>query len=455
MFCLLSFLLPQKCSIAVTSSRFLFVGGSGVGNYTSIQAAINDAEKGDTIYVFSGIYYEHLNINKSINLIGEKRGTTIIHGKKPENTLNIMADRINISDFTLRCDQKNMTLEYTGIFINSNFASISRCLIEDFPRGISLKNSSYSSIKDCLILNNVCGIWLYGSNNTSINNCTVFSIELEGMCRPGISLFYSHNNTIYNSNISSQKRSALHLLESSFNEIHGNTFYESQYGLYVYSMEKGKRNLIYENNFINNKEGNAYTWCNMCNTSWDNGYVGNYWDDYTGIDEDRDGIGDQPYSIPTLGPVENEDRYPLMEPVGPVPTTYVEINISSPANNSTVSGVILIQGNASSQKGDIKIVKVKVGYEDWRVAEGTTTWKIEWNVSKLKSGSYNLHVYAQDVKGYSASKKIKINVEAVQEEIEDKKEVEKEEKKEVPGFTFLYVLFILFLLVFIRRYRKK
>jgi len=38
---------------------------------------------------------------------------------------------------------------------------------------------------------------------------------------------------------------------------------------------------------------------------------GNYWDDYTGVDSDGNGIGDTPYCVPG---VENKDDYPLMKP---------------------------------------------------------------------------------------------------------------------------------------------
>jgi len=48
-----------------------FVGGMGPSNYTYIQDAINDANDGDTIFVYNGTYYESLMISDDINLIGE------------------------------------------------------------------------------------------------------------------------------------------------------------------------------------------------------------------------------------------------------------------------------------------------------------------------------------------------------------------------------------------------
>jgi hypothetical protein len=59
----------------------LYVGGGGAGNYSSIQGAINDANPGGTVFVYSGIYYQHVIVNKNINLTGENRDTTIIDGQ--------------------------------------------------------------------------------------------------------------------------------------------------------------------------------------------------------------------------------------------------------------------------------------------------------------------------------------------------------------------------------------
>jgi len=46
--------------------------------YPTIQAAINAASAGDTIYVRNGTYYENVVVNKTISLIGENKNTTVV-----------------------------------------------------------------------------------------------------------------------------------------------------------------------------------------------------------------------------------------------------------------------------------------------------------------------------------------------------------------------------------------
>ena len=56
----------------------LYVGGSGPGNYSIIQEAINDAQPGDTVFVYAGFYQENLIVGKLISLIGENKSSRII-----------------------------------------------------------------------------------------------------------------------------------------------------------------------------------------------------------------------------------------------------------------------------------------------------------------------------------------------------------------------------------------
>ena len=75
---------PSNKGITSTSGSFkgniLYVGGGGPNNFTKIQYAIDNATFGDTVFVYSGTYYENIEVDRSITLIGENSATTIIDG---------------------------------------------------------------------------------------------------------------------------------------------------------------------------------------------------------------------------------------------------------------------------------------------------------------------------------------------------------------------------------------
>ena len=67
-------------------------------------------------------------------------------------------------------------------------------------------------------------------------------------------------------------------------------------------------NFIYQNNFVKNKDQAI----DKCNNQWDNGSFGNYWSDYIDVDEDGNGIWDNPRDI---AGGNNKDRFPLVNPI--------------------------------------------------------------------------------------------------------------------------------------------
>ncbi len=157
----------------MNTNNTLYVGGSGPNNYTSIQSAINDAENGYTIYVYSGIYREHVRIYKPINLIGEDENTTIIDGMNETDAtvFSITANHVNFSHFTI----KNISGgEWTfGIKIeDGNHIEISNCIIKDCD-GIGIFSTDNISIENCNISHNYWGLDIRGGNNIDIKNCTI------------------------------------------------------------------------------------------------------------------------------------------------------------------------------------------------------------------------------------------------------------------------------------------
>jgi len=191
--------------------------------------------------------------------------------------------------------------------------------------GISLDDSSNNTLMNNSVSNNYFGIYLDDSSNNMLMNNNVSN---NGWC--GIGLADSSNNMLMNNNVSNNDDCGIYPYHSSNNMlinnnvlnngwcgifladssnnmlINNNVLNNDRFGI---DLADSSNNLLYHNNFIGNGQ-NAY---DECNNQWDNGAEGNYWDDYTGTDENGDGIGDTPYYIPGGN---NKDNYPLMNPFG-------------------------------------------------------------------------------------------------------------------------------------------
>ncbi len=166
-----TFMVVSPSNVKASTGNILYVGGSGPGNYTKIQDAIDNASDGDTIFVYSGIYYENLIINKSITLIGENRETTIICGSVKEN-FTILIDNISyveIKEFTI---QNASGYEYGGktIYIkNSTHIKIKYNILKRAPYLIYLENTSHSESSHNIISEGYTGIFLVNSNNNILS----------------------------------------------------------------------------------------------------------------------------------------------------------------------------------------------------------------------------------------------------------------------------------------------
>jgi parallel beta-helix repeat protein len=111
-------------------------------NYSAIQEAIGAPETldGHEIFVASGIYYEHLTIDKSISLIGEDRSTTVIDGNGTGKVVYVTADNVEIRSFTIQNGTFGLWLD------NSSNSKIIGNTLQDGSYGIRLYNSRNSEV---------------------------------------------------------------------------------------------------------------------------------------------------------------------------------------------------------------------------------------------------------------------------------------------------------------------
>ena len=157
--------LNSKHPIANINRGTLYVGGSGHGNYTTIQDAIDNASNGDTIFVFdySSPYFENLVITKTITLMGEDKKTTDIDGSLGYDTILINANNVIITGFSI----VNSNNDYSGIQLAaSSDCTITLNNIEGNGFGVSADYYSYDNrIYHNNFIENSNNAYDYGDND--------------------------------------------------------------------------------------------------------------------------------------------------------------------------------------------------------------------------------------------------------------------------------------------------
>ena len=99
--------LIENCPAA---GNTLYVGGAEPGNYTKIQDAINSKSYDDIIFVFSGAYYEKLDIAKDVTIIGENKDSTFIDGGSNGHVINAHG----IAGSEIQVSLQNLTIRNAG-----------------------------------------------------------------------------------------------------------------------------------------------------------------------------------------------------------------------------------------------------------------------------------------------------------------------------------------------------
>ncbi len=177
--------------------------------------------------------------------------------------------------------------------------------------GLSLWNASYNQVRRNRADHNYYGILVTTSSNYNniTDNLAEDNSRSEIMTGFGIGISLQENSS-YNILIRNTAKGNFNGLELSrgckFNAVYDNNASDNKHGI---RLNENRNNLVFGNNFFRN-DVNAYenTSLNIWNTT-----IGNYYNDYRGKDENNDGIGDQPYSLP--GPESRSfDFRPLIRP---------------------------------------------------------------------------------------------------------------------------------------------
>ncbi|HEC87475.1 MAG TPA: hypothetical protein ENI49_06415, partial [Thermoplasmatales archaeon] len=333
--------------------------------YQRIQDAVDNASDGDIIFVFNG-QYKGFVARKRLNIVGEDNENTTIKIYWSNEKIWLKADSITFTNFKVTGNYigwQNAHLEAMGnniIISNCKFyannadvalhaggeywytgdyykdcITISNSTFQDAGMGIQLYLARRCVIENCTFYNNYVGVEIMDfvgkDAHHHIYNCDFYKNKY-GICIHETDYNYICNCTILNnsmgffinlaegnyitSSLISGNNLGVGVYRADEEWIIGNEIRGNKGGIKFDQYSEGS--YVHHNNFVNNTNYNAK---DEGNNFWDDGNEGNYWDNYTGVDGNNDGIGDTPYIVSG----DNVDEHPLMQPV-----SMQERNPSSP-----------------------------------------------------------------------------------------------------------------------------
>ncbi|HDS44752.1 MAG TPA: hypothetical protein ENN68_01405 [Methanomicrobia archaeon] len=216
-------------SIGCAADTYTVCPGGGC-DYNSIQAAIDAAEAGDTIAVYSGTYYETVTVPRQLTVKGMDTGggNPVVDARGRGSAITLAHDGGLLDGLTV----VNATgYQQAGILVYSNSSTISNCIAANCYYGIWLAASCNNTLTgNTAHANDDFGIYLSSaSNNTLTGNTAHANIDV-GIClRSG-----SNNNTLTGNTASDNcYGNGIYLDASSYNYLADNTASNQSNGLYL------------------------------------------------------------------------------------------------------------------------------------------------------------------------------------------------------------------------------
>jgi parallel beta-helix repeat protein len=258
--------VPKSVGATIT------VDDSGGANYTTIQAAVNAAQSGDTVFVYSGIYNEDVLINKTLTLTGEDRDTVVINGTGTKTVVEITSHWTNITDFSITNSGGDWGYAGIKLYEADNCRILDNNIYSNGGDGIRFYSSSNNYITNNRIYSNdMDGIYFWEYSNENMINNNYISDNTVGINILSYFEVPSYNDII-NNNITNNDGQGIYLISSTHNNILNNNI--SNNGEGVYSVLGSNNNQILENNMEGNGAG---IWIDQSNhnTVVDNSIINN------------------------------------------------------------------------------------------------------------------------------------------------------------------------------------
>jgi parallel beta-helix repeat protein len=258
-------------TVVLRQTKTWYVDDSGGADFTTIQAAVDAANAGDTIIVRNGTYTENVDVDKSLTIKSENGSAvvTVMAAVPTAPVFDVNADGVTIDGFAV----SGPTNEH------------------------------------------VAGIEL-----VDVNSCTIVNTDCSGGCYNGIHLGgAATNNTVTRNYCHNNTRRGISLRDTATGNFVTENTCENNADDELCIKDMTHDNFVWLNNFMGTVEcltDNTYhspaQLTYTYNGSSYTNYLGNYYSGYAGVDTSpEDGIGDTPYNFSGSS---YRDDYPLMMP---------------------------------------------------------------------------------------------------------------------------------------------
>lgn len=215
----------------------------------NLQAQINAAQAGDTIWVSSGIHHGNLVVDKKLALIG--RNWPVLRGEGKGSVVTITADSCVFKGFVVEHCGTMLVHEDAGILIKSSYNRIEGNKLRDILFGIYLLNAQHNFVADNEIVGRQelevgergSGIHIWNSQRNRFAGNIITAV------RDGFYIQYA-NHTVIERNVAFNLRYGLHYMYADSNVFLHNKFHDNTAGAAImYS----RGIVMRHNSFVHNR----------------------------------------------------------------------------------------------------------------------------------------------------------------------------------------------------------
>ncbi len=172
---------PGSDRTAPASARKLMVPE----DYATIQAALDEARTGDTVFIKAGTYQEAIDLKSGIKLLGEGMDKVTLQFDESKNVIAVKGCReVSIAGLTAH----HVTTVHgndanAGVLVDNSVVVLEHCRIaESAGPGITITDKSNATINSCTISDNGArGIEVRKDSNAVIDACEVVRNKILGI----------------------------------------------------------------------------------------------------------------------------------------------------------------------------------------------------------------------------------------------------------------------------------